>query len=91
MPYDTENRRPPVPPQTPAVVNVKNPTAAMIKALTTGDVWALSMLLVRGCHVNMVLVGRDVEGTTPLMFLVERTERMCVAHIDSIRFLILEG
>lgn len=88
MPYDLENRRPPVPTQIPKVVNVKDPVKAMIKALTEGNIWAMSMLLVRGCSVDMLL---DEEGTTPLIYLCSRTKALRPEDNDAIRFLISEG
>lgn len=88
MPYASESRKPKVPTQIPVVVNVKHPVNAMIKALTEGNVWALSMLLVRGCEVDMLL---DEDGTTPLMYLVSRTKTLRDEDHDQIRFLISEG
>jgi hypothetical protein len=88
MPYNTENRRPPVPTQIPAVVKVKQPVSAMIKACSEGNTWALSKLLVRGCNVDMLL---DMDGTTPLMFLVSGKEVMSSDQNNSVRYLISQG
>ena len=88
MPYDSENRRPPVPTQIPVVVKVKQPIAAMIKACSEGNTWALSKLFERGCTIDMLL---DANGTTPLMYLVCGTENLSEDHNESIRFLISKG
>lgn len=88
MPNIRESRKPRVPTQIPRVVNVKQPVTAMTKALKEGNVWALSMLLVRGCSVDMTL---DEDGTTPLMYIVSETKKLRLKDLDSIQFLASKG
>ena len=92
MPYDPEKgihvNHPPVPTQVPRLVMMKDPIASMQKALTEGSTWALPKLLIRGCSIDMLL---DEDGTTPLMFLLQKTEKLTVEQNDCIRYLISEG
>jgi hypothetical protein len=87
MPRNLENCRPPVPTQVPVVVNVKNPIAAMKRALSEGSAWALSKLLIRGCTLDMIL---DENRTTPLMYVVSMG-KLNEGQNNCVRFLLSQG